>query len=138
MDDINQSNKKIGVICSAIGALGFLISIFMNFNRTYILISDCLFFVGIFFILGINRTIHLFTSQKRLPATLFMSFGIIITSFNHGFFGAIIQLIGAFLMFGGFLPKLFNSLSKLPVIGPVFRVALPSFVYDMQDDNLPR
>ena len=138
MEDIDQSNKKIGVICSAIGALGFLISIFMNFNRTYMLLSDCIFFIGIFFILGTNRTIHLFASPKRAPATALISFGIIITLFNHGFYGAIIQLIGAFLMFGGFLPHLFHSLSKLPIIGPLFRVALPSFFYEMNDDNLPR
>ena len=138
MEDIDQTNKKIGVICSAIGALGFLISIFMNFSRSYMLFSDCLFFVGIFFILGIDRAIHLFTSPKRAPSTGFMAFGIVLAFLNHGFYGAIFQLIGAFLMFGGFLPHLFHSLSKLPIIGPIFRVALPSFFYEMNDDNLPR
>lgn len=138
MDDIDQRNRKIGVVCSAVGALGFLIGIFMNFNRSYILFSDCVFFIGIFFILGINRAIHLFTSPKRVPATGLMTLGIIITFFDHGFYGGVLQLFGAFLIFGGFLPHLFHSLSKLPAIGPIFRVALPSFFYEMNEDSLPR
>jgi len=139
MSDPDASLRQVGVFLTGAGSLLFLSSVFANFSRPVLLISNLLFVAGVACLLGIQKGLRLFFRRKHIPATIAIAAGLVCIVVNHGFVGMMVQLTGSFLMFGGFLPVIFARLRKLPVIGPRLRVALPQFVYDMNSDEaLPR
>ena len=119
MNRIQQ--KDAGKVMSGMGSIIFLVSLFFNFNRALLIISDILFICGIFFILGKNRSMHLFFYQNRIPATILLIFGLLFIVFDRGGLGCLLQLFGAFLMFGGFIPFFLNEIKKIPIICDLFR-----------------
>jgi hypothetical protein len=139
MAEDETSVRQLGVFLTGIGSLLFVSSVFAGFGRGILLTSNVSFVVGVFCILGFQKACKLFFQPRHIPATLALAIGLAFIAFCHGFIGLVCQLIGAFLMFGGFLPIVFNRLRKVPVVGPYLRVPLPRFVYGMNaEEMLPR
>ena len=113
MNETEQAMKQFGTILTASGAFGFLIGTITGFHRTLLLISNFLFFTGIFFTLGLIKTQKLFFVQRRTATSLLFGFGIIFIIFDHGFWGSIMEMIAAFHLFGGFFQQLYVKFQSL-------------------------
>jgi hypothetical protein len=139
MAEDESAVRQLGVFLTGIGSLLFVSSVLTRFSRGVLLTSNASFIAGVFCILGFRKACGLFFRPRHIPATIALATGIAFIALRRGPIGAVWQLIGAFLMFGGFLPVVFNRLRKVPVIGPYLRVPLPRFVYGMNaEETLPR
>ena len=135
---MNEENMmQLGKILSGIGGAGFLIGFAANAHRGMLICSNFLFFVGIFLIIGFERAKKLFLRPSYIKGTGFLIFGLILTIFNHGFVGSAIQLVGAYFVFGGFIPVIMVHLRKLPIIGPIFKANFDSYGHKKDEDVLP-
>ena len=113
MSEAEIAVQKFGTFLTASGAIGFFIGTITGFHRPILLISNFLFFTGIFFTLGINKTKKLFFDQKRIVTSLIFCFGILLTTFNHGFWGSVLEMIASFQLFGGFFRQLYSKIQNL-------------------------
>ena len=59
-----------------------------------------LFIAGIIFIIGIERTYRFFFQSHKLKGTAFFSGGIILVIVGFPIIGMLIEIYGAFLLFG--------------------------------------
>ena len=134
MQDNETRFKNMGTLFTIAGGMSFLSSIFSGFKTRTLIVSDLLFFVGVFLILGPTKFLQFVISKKRMYGSITIFIGIVLVLFKRNVFGGIIQLLGIFLMFGGFLPKLITVLRNTPVIGKYFRFALPSWLYRNNED----
>lgn len=129
--------KSLGTLLTVAGGLSFISSIFSGFNRRMTIVSNVLFFLGVFLVLGIKKFISFITNKKRMLGTIIYSIGFLLILFGRNGWGGFLQIFGLLAMFGGFIPKLLNKMQKLPYIGKYFRFALPSFLYDISNEELP-
>ena len=130
--------RKIGVVMTGVGASSYFISMIIHFNRTFLLLSNLLFSGGILLVLKPEKSMKLFLSRKRIPATVCLAIGLILICFNFGLLGSLSQLVGAFLLFGGFIPYIFESLKEVPIIGEfIKKITIPDFIYQMNNEKLP-
>ena len=77
MKENEYINKQLGYFLTGIGSIGFLIGIILKFHKNLILISNVLFFLGIFFTIGIEGYKKLFFYKKRKIGTIFFLIGFI-------------------------------------------------------------
>jgi hypothetical protein len=138
MSDSDGSGRQLGSLLTGIGSTVYLCSVFARFSRGVLATANILFFLGIFLILGAERSQRLLLRKAHAPATALFALGFVFILADRGRLGFLCDLIAAFLMFGGFLPVVVNRLRKLPYIGPYLRIALPGFLYGIGEESLPR
>ena len=139
MADTENSYRNLGTLLTVAGGMSFLSSMLSGFNRRMTIASNLLLFAGVYLILGTRRFIRFMTEQKRLPGAALYGLGFLLVLFKRNVLGGLLELIGTFALFGGFLPRFMNMMQKVPYIGKYFRFALPSFIYRQseQETELP-
>ena len=135
MSEIEPKYKNAGTLLTFAGAFAFISAVFDRCSRKGIIISNILIFSGIFLILQ-EKFLKFFTNKNKLAASAVFLFGFLLVIIKHNVIGALIELIGIGLMFGGFFPRLITALRKLPYIGKYFRFSLPSWMYK-NNEELP-
>ncbi len=115
-------NTKIGILCCSLGVLFILLGVLFFFDAGLLAIGNVLFLVGIPLILTVKRTVAFFTSRERLRGTVCFFLGISLVLARWALVGMIVELIGAFELFGRFLPIVVSLLERAPYIGPVLRL----------------
>lgn len=123
-------NANLGTLLTVAGALSFVSAMFSGFNFRMTMASNVLFIAGVYLILGARRFVRFLSDRKRLPGAVLYIIGVVLIIIGRSGWGGLIELVGMFAMFGGFLPRLMNILQKLPYIGKYFRFALPSFIHN--------
>lgn len=132
-----ENMNQLGKILSGIGGASFLIGMLFSFHCGMLVFANILFFVGIFFIVGLERGKKLFTRKKAVPGTCLLVIGFIATFINHGFYGSFLQLLGASIVFNGFIPYITARIRKIPVIGPILAFNFGKFAKKKDEDLLP-
>jgi hypothetical protein len=138
MSEQPQGYTNLGTLLTIAGGLSFISAILSGFNRRMTVASNLLIFAGVALVLGTQKFIQFLTNPRRISGTLVFLLGFVLILFNRRFFAAICELIGIFILFGGFVPKMMNILQRVPYIGQYFRFALPSFFYrNVDQEELP-
>ena len=135
MSEIEPKYKNAGALLTLAGALTFLSAIIDKCSRKGIIISNILIFSGVFLILE-EKFIKFFTKKNKVVASVIFLIGFLLVIINHNIIGALLELIGIGLMFGGFFPRLITTLRKVPYVGKYFRFSLPSWMYQ-NNEELP-
>lgn len=132
-----NSLSGLGTLLTIAGFLSFISGLFTGCTRKTMIISNLLFFIGVYIILGMQKFISFVTNKKRIPGTVIFSIGLLLIIFGRNYIGTLAEIIGIFLMFNGFLPRVMTFLRRLPYVGKYFRkIHLPAWMYD-NDDTLP-
>ena len=127
---MNENNyANLGTLLTVAGGLSFLSSMLAGFNRRMTIASDLLLIAGVYLILGTRRFVAFVTDQKRIIGSILYVLGLFLVLIGRSGWGGLLELIGMFGLFGGFLPRFMNIMQKVPYIGKYFRFALPSFIY---------
>jgi hypothetical protein len=138
MSGNEEGYRNLGTLLTIAGGLSFFSAILSGFNRRMTVASNLLIFAGVALVLGPQKFIQFLSNSKRIAGTLTFILGFVLVVFNRRFFGAICELIGIFILFGGFVPRILNVLQRMPYIGKYFRFALPSFFYrNVDEEELP-
>jgi Got1/Sft2-like family len=103
-------------------------------NVTGLLKVQLAFIVGLVLLIGFKSTIGFFTKKGKIKGSLVFFLGFVIIVARYPMVGFIVQLWGLFLLFKSFLPFIYDSATKLPIIGRYLRN--PQIKYAV--DNLSR
>ena len=135
MSDIETKYKNMGALFAFAGGVSFISGVFGGCKKTPIIVSNVLVIVGMILVLRENF-IKFITKKNKMPGCIVFAVGLVLILINHNIFGTLIELVGAGLLFGGFIPRLITALRKIPYIGKYFRFSLPSWMYQ-NNEELP-
>lgn len=81
-----------------------------------------MFIAGLFFVIGFKKTFQFFLQWHRMKGTCAFFVGIFVLLLGHPIIGALIELVGFYLLFSSFVPTAFQYLtSYIPFFGLVSR-----------------
>ncbi|KAM3136290.1 Vesicle transport protein GOT1A [Paramecium bursaria] len=109
----------IGFLLASFGA--FFLGILFVFDRSLILMGNLSFFIGLIMLIGVKSTYGFFLKQGNKKGSLVFFLGFIIIIMRFTIIGLFIQLYGLYLLFRSFLPFVYDSASKMPIIGRYLR-----------------
>ena len=137
MTESEEKYRNIGTLFTIAGTMSFISAIFSKCNTKMIIISNLLFFSGVYLILGTKKFFSFITNQKRIMGIISFGFGFVFVLFGRNFLGTFLEIFSIFVLFGGFLPKVIHYMRSIPIIGKYFRFALPSWLYRNNEKILP-
>ena len=105
------------------GFLFFILGIF-SFSSEFLITANLLFLIGLNLLMTPRNFINFLIRKEKLKGTVAFFIGIILIFLKQAILGIIGELVGAYWLFGGFLPMLFTVLSKIPVLGLLIPASL--------------
>ncbi|GCA63268.1 vesicle transport protein, Got1/SFT2-like, partial [Kipferlia bialata] len=93
-------------------------------DRGFLAMGNLLFLTGVYLLIGWQRAKALFFQKGRLLPSLAFFGGIVLIMCRWVLVGLIIEGLGFISLFGKFAGVLFLIMSRLPIIGPVFRLPI--------------
>ncbi|KAL5502752.1 hypothetical protein EMCRGX_G009573 [Ephydatia muelleri] len=127
--------QKIGLGLVLFG-LGFLtLGVLLIFDKALLAMGNLMFVAGIGCIIGPQRTYQFFFQTHKLKGTLFFFGGILVVLVGWPLVGMLLEMYGAFLLFGGLLPHVVLFLRRAPVIGHVLNMPGIKLIVDRIADD---
>lgn len=99
---------EFGVAFTFGGFLFFLFGIFTFFDRALLALGNILFLIGVFLIIGSQKTYIFFTRPNKRRGSLFFLVGAFLILLKWTFLGFIIESLGIIGLFGDFLASSYN------------------------------
>jgi hypothetical protein len=131
--------KNLGTLLTVAGGLSFLSAAFSGFNRRMTIAGNLMIFAGVYLVLGAVKFAKFLSQPHRIAGSVVFALGFVLILTNKLAFrltGGLLELTRLMSLFGGFLPRLMNTLQKVPYIGQYFRFALPRWLYP-KSERLP-
>eukprot|EP00049_Salpingoeca_infusionum_P022223 m.5596 g.5596 ORF g.5596 m.5596 type:complete len:197 (-) comp5067_c0_seq1:221-811(-) len=113
--------QKIGVVLTGFGVFFLFLGVIFFFDHGLLAMGNVFFLGGVACVIGLSNTFTFFFQpkmQKIKGSTLFFS-GILTILWFSSILGMIIETIGLYYLFAGFLPAVVTTAQRLPVIGTV-------------------
>ena len=114
-----SDQTKIGLALTGFGVFFTVFGVFMFFDRGLLAFGNLLFLTGVIFTIGAAQTLSIFRSDPLRGALPFAS-GVFLVVVGLPVFGFLLEMVGAYFLFGSFLPYLVTWGRALPFVGPLF------------------
>ncbi|CAF0725110.1 unnamed protein product [Rotaria sp. Silwood1] len=110
------------------GLIGFafffiLLGFALFFDRALLALGNIFLIVGVILLLGIGRARTFFVQPDRLTGSACFFAGIALLLLRWPIVGVILEIIGFYKLFGGFIPVIISVLRSIPGFG--FVLSLP-------------
>ena len=115
-----------------ISAILYGIGILLFFDRALLLLSNVLFLVGLYILVGLQETIMFFGRKIKGSIALIIGLVFIVTGFK--FIGACIQIYGIYEFFKAYALKFLGYFEWIPIIGPYIHSLRQSTNLKKSDD----
>ena len=99
---LNDNDTKIGVVLIVISIACFTISVMLFLNRSFLIIANISFLMGIVSLIGQKNTFGFFSKKGKITGSIVYFLGFIIMIIGYTFFttiGFCLQIYGIFLLF---------------------------------------
>ncbi|CAI8501165.1 unnamed protein product [Hanseniaspora opuntiae] len=117
-----SESQKFGVGFTIIGTVLIILGILAFFDRALLASGNILFLIGIFLIIGQNKTFIFFTRPTKRRGSLCFFSGIFLILFmKWTFLGFIVEFVGILNLFGDFFSVVVQFLRSMPIIGPILK-----------------
>ncbi|CAD8075502.1 unnamed protein product [Paramecium sonneborni] len=105
-----------------VSLLLFILGVMFFLDRALLVMGNLSFMIGLCLLIGIKSTLSFFLKKGKIKGSIFFFLGFfIIVIFRTSIIGFPLQIYGLFQMFKSFLPFLYDSATKLPIIGRYLR-----------------
>ncbi|KAI9349997.1 vesicle transport protein [Zopfochytrium polystomum] len=125
-----SDTQKIGVGLTVGGIFFMLLGMAMFFDGGLLAIGNILFLVGLFLVIGAQKTYSFFARTEKIRGTICFFGGIILVFLKWPVVGMAIEFFGFINLFGDFFPTVVSFLRRLPLIGPLLSLPGISKVVD--------
>jgi hypothetical protein len=112
--------EVIGAGVTGFGVLFFIIGIFTFLNRKLLVTSSILLILGLSLALGPLSLVRLLIQKDRVKGTVAFLGGVVLIFGRLSLPGVACEAVGAYWLFGGFLPIILSILSRVPLVGGLF------------------
>lgn len=123
-----DDNKKIGMGLLGLSFLFISMGVLFLLDSTLIAIGDFLFLAGLVFIIGLQRTVRLFTKRDRAPGIICFFLGILLVFVRWTLIGLLLQIFGFVNLFGNFFPPAIAVMQHTPILKDILRLPGISYV----------
>lgn len=106
---------EIGTILLGLSGLFYIIGIFLFFDKAFLLMSNLLFLIGLYLLLGLVKMTSIFNKKIKGTVAYFIGFFLIIIGFKV--IGVLIQLYSIYEFFKTIAISLLSYLVIVPGIG---------------------
>lgn len=100
------------------GAL-YGMAILLFFDRALLMLSNILFLVGLYILVGLSEVIMFFARKIKGSIALFIGLVFIVVGFK--FIGVLLQLYGVYEFFKVYALKFLSYFEYVPILGPYIR-----------------
>ena len=114
--DFMEDFTKIALGLLAAGVFLFFLGILLLLDRALLVMSNILILMSIFLLMGIKQFLNFAIQKDRLHGTLGFFVGVLLVFIKYPLPGIICEIVGAYWLFGGFLPMLSSLLLKVPFL----------------------
>ena len=108
--------EKIGLGLLGSGVALFFLGILFLLDKALLIMSNILIIMSIFLLMGFNGFIGFIIQKDKLQGTVAFLVGILLVFVKLPLPGIICEIVGAYWLFGGFLPLLTSMLFKVPLL----------------------
>ena len=108
--------EKIGLGLLGSGVALFFLGILFLLDKALLIMSNILIIMSIFLLMGFNGFIGFIIQKDKLQGTVAFLVGILLVFVKLPLPGIICEIVGAYWLFGGFLPLLTSMLLKVPLL----------------------
>lgn len=98
-----------------------ILGIVTFFDKGFLIMGNLLFLSGVALLIGFVNTFNFFFQRRKWKGTVCFFVGVLLVFMGRSFFGTVLEGIGAFVLFGHFIPTVLGFLENIPVIGSVIR-----------------
>ena len=98
------------------GFLFFILGLF-SFSSEFLITANLLFIIGLNLSMGPKPFFSFLIRKDNLKGTVVFFIGIVLVFLKQAVLGIICEGIGAYFLFGGFLPMIFSLLGRIPGLG---------------------
>ncbi|EGD81132.1 vesicle transporter GOT1B [Salpingoeca rosetta] len=132
--------QKIGIGLTGFGIFFLFLGVILFFDHGLLAIGNILFVAGLSCIIGLSNTFAFFfqpTPQKIKGSVCFFS-GILMILWISSILGMLVETIGLYYLFSGFIPVVIGFLRRLPGLNLIFSVpVLGKFLDRLGGSQLP-
>lgn len=111
--------QKIGAGCLGIGVVLFFLGVLMLLDRALLIMSNILILMSVVMLMGVQGFLQFVIQKDKLRGTVTFSTGIIFIFAKIPVVGIVLEVIGAYWLFGGMIPFLKSFLLKLPILSMI-------------------
>ena len=114
---ILSEKQKVGVVVTAAGIALLYFGVMMYFDQGLLLFGNALLLVGLAVLLGFVKLAEVLLLQAKLQGSGMFFGGMFLVYYGFCIVGILLELYGAFLLFGGFVPIMLDYLRQVPLLG---------------------
>eukprot|EP00042_Codosiga_hollandica_P039234 m.326568 g.326568 ORF g.326568 m.326568 type:complete len:139 (+) comp55576_c1_seq1:3228-3644(+) len=115
-------SQKIGVGLVGFGLLFLMLGVLLFFDSALLAMGNIMFLVGITLMIGFQNTISFFFKREKIKGTSLFFLGVVVVLLRWAMFGIIIESIGSYYLFSGFVPTAVATMRHMPIIGNLFAI----------------
>jgi len=115
--------QKLGVGLGGFGVFFLFLGMLLLFDKGLLAIGNIFCIVGLFLVIGVEKSFRFFIQAERLKGSLCFFGGVFILLLGWPILGMIIEVYGFVTVFGGFFPMAINFLRCVPIVSSI--LALP-------------
>eukprot|EP00056_Hartaetosiga_gracilis_P018939 m.12444 g.12444 ORF g.12444 m.12444 type:complete len:139 (+) comp7210_c0_seq1:91-507(+) len=114
--------QKIGIGLTAFGLFFLLLGVLLFFDHGLLAIGNVLFISGLACLIGLANTFSFFfqPTPQKIKGSVFFFGGILTILWFSSIIGILLEGVGLYFLFGGFIPVIIGFLRRLPVVSLVF------------------
>lgn len=117
-----SDTQKIGIGLVGFGLFFLFLGMILFFDNALLAMGNILFVSGVSMLIGLANAFAFFFNPQKLKGSAFFFGGIFIVLFGWSIIGMLVESVGLFYLFAGFIPKIIPFMQGMPVIGAVFYI----------------
>ena len=125
-----EDRKVIGLGLLLLGTLLFFVGVLLLLDSALLIMSNIAYLMGIVALMGPKEFLDFALQSDKKQGSMLFFIGILLVFCKSPIPGIVCESVGAYWLFGGFLPLLRSILLKLPYVGP--------YVSFLREESLPR
>lgn len=115
-----EDKKVIGLGLLLLGTLLFFIGVLLLLDSALLIMSNIAYLMGIVALMGLQGFLDFVLQSDKKQGSILFFVGILLVFCKSPIPGIVCEGVGAYWLFGGFLPMLRSILLNLPHVGPYF------------------
>lgn len=115
-----SDTQKIGIGLVGFGLTFLLLGVILFFDSALLAMGNIMFITGVTLLIGLQNAFKFFFQASRLKGSALFFSGVLMVLCKWAMIGMIIESVGLFFLFAGFIPKIIMFMRSVPVVSAIF------------------
>eukprot|EP00035_Acanthoeca_spectabilis_P023343 m.448914 g.448914 ORF g.448914 m.448914 type:complete len:139 (+) comp19735_c0_seq1:94-510(+) len=115
-----SDTQKIGIGLIGFGLTFLFLGVLLFFDSVLLAMGNIMFIAGVSLLIGLQNAFYFFFQPARLKGSAFFFFGVILVLIKFAVIGMLVESVGLFFLFSGFIPKIILFMRSVPVVSAIF------------------